>query len=318
MSKSFLDEGTRANAFYAKPGTLFLVGRDVDPALGRPHKEGEHVLFQDRALIPDDDPEIVKLAKSIRAKGMVVPILFDKDDDDRACIADGRRREIAARLVRKWAEDAGEPSPEFLYVPSRKRGAKSFNAGQAVSVKAVANKLRQDTTVSEDIKCAMQMLDNDVSPQDTADAFGITIDHLESVWRPLAKATKEVMALLDAKTITMAEGARLMKMKSSERLEALAKVTAAVEENSREVKLPSKSKAKAEVVKKKKTRAAVQKALGKAVKPKTREVRKIVSNLGELVEHERGVRLKARYEDARGIIQWMLGEGDMPAWLEGE
>lgn len=308
MSKQFI-EGRRANAFWKRPEDVFLVGLDPDPKLGRPHREGEHPFWQARALEPPDE----KLVMSIMFRGVIDPILVDRDDETgRAECADGRRRLVAARRANTLLTQRGEDSIEVLCVPSRE--GRVFDAVSALETMALGNLHRKEVGPLENARIAHEMLKRHVAKERVAAHFEITTDHLESVWMPMHLAPPEIKKLVLDRAITLAEGAMLVKMKPSDREAAVSRVQKAITQTSTAVPpapAPTKSKAKAQ----KARRAKVKAALGTVTVPGKRELRQALDFAQTSANNGLSRLARTQFEVAVDMLSWVLGKAKKPTLL---
>lgn len=268
--------GKRSNMFRVELSTLTIIGIDTD------HKEGEHVLWDQRNLLPIDEA----LVLNIMVYGIIDPVKVMKDGD-MIVVVDGRQRLRAAREAHKRLVAEGK---EGLLCPVIvKRGDDAFLFGVMIS----ANENRQDDDILVKANKAQRLLAMGKSPKEVAIAFGVTEQAVRN-WLAMLDLDSTIIEKVKEGEVSASAAAKLAGLSRDEQVEALKEIEAEGPVTT------AKAAAQARKTKARKTGGDETKAASLA--PKKRHIKKLLDFVGDLDE---GTELDPEF--IRGI-RWAIGD----------
>lgn len=180
------------------PNDAIIIGLDTE------HKEGEHMLWDERAF---EAPE-AKLVASIKQSGVVEPILLTKAKE----VVNGRKRIMAARKV---GLDA---------IPCMYLNGNAETMGDAAALMVELNEIRQDDPLHVKASKAHRLVEtHGLDAKALATSFGVGTKQLGNYvkYHGLAKAVKKAV---EAGKVSLTAAVQLHKLTAKEQGEELAKL----------------------------------------------------------------------------------------------
>lgn len=209
MSKgiAFADKGAKRgqSILYMEADEFTVIGLDT------PHKKGEHVLWQDRAL-NDPDPAIV--AELIRVGGEIYEAVAVRRNGGAAEIVKGRQRIINARAADILREKAGLPKLQVPFVTVKGTDLEMLRSD------VISNEHRIEDTVMERARKSAVLLKTE-SAKIVAAYFRVAVKTIGE-WQKLLELHEDIQAAVDAKRIGSSAAAGLAAYSREDQVKELA------------------------------------------------------------------------------------------------
>lgn len=197
-------------AFEAKRGTIFM----FDPEDLILIDDKDHPLFDPRAL----EPPRSSMVASIKARGVLQPILVVRGPKGEPIVAAGRRRTVNAREANRQLKAEGLPPKQVPAVFRREEGAES------IALMVIENSHREDESVTARAEKARRAITAGYSEVQVAELFGVTAATVRA-WMYVGNLHPKVREALDAGTVRVTDAVReLAKLPKGEQAEALEKL----------------------------------------------------------------------------------------------
>lgn len=199
--------------------TAFGAGRGkpilkFDPEDLRVELDPTKPLYQRRGIEPPD-PAIVA---SIKAHGVLQPVLVVRGEDGDPYVVDGTRRTIAARAANRELKREGLPSKQIPAIYRDEKGA------EGLIVKIVTNAQRKDLAITARAEEARLALAQGYSEEQVAGWFGVSPGTIKA-WVEIPHLHPTVQKALDAGTVRVADAVRTVgKLPRAEQPAALSKI----------------------------------------------------------------------------------------------
>jgi len=266
--------GSRRSYFMYSPFECLLIGVD---------KHGsDHPKYDARVLLPLTLPKLAATIKSIKKRGVRMPVAFTRDGKD-IIIEEGRQRVRCAReAVRQLIEEG--ILPESAADPKSKDAFKipaiPWQGGDDREMYIIAremNALRVDDDAQASADIAERLRGWGKSEAEIADHLGVTTQTLKE-WSALKGARPSVRNAMKASKMSATAGAKLAKLSSAEQDTAVAKLLDGTQK-------PTVAAAKNQV------RAAAGKGAVETPAQKLKRVR------DALADHDRDIRLTEEHNE---------------------
>lgn len=194
-------EGVRKNAFARDPKTMLIVGIDEVPGVMDPKN---HPLYEDPARLVIDDA----MVRNIMHYGVIEPVVVCRDGEN-VVVVDGRRRVLHARRANELLfERGGQPILVTCVV-------RDGDDGDLMGVMVTANSIRLEESTLQKAKKASRMLNNGMSDEAVATAFGVGVPAIRQ-WQSVLTCAKPVLDALDAGTIPVGVAVELSRVPKGE------------------------------------------------------------------------------------------------------
>ena len=203
--------GETKTAFGADRGKPVL---KFDPDDLRIELDPTKPLYQRRGTEPPD-PAIVA---SIKAHGVLQPVLVVRGDDGDPYVVDGTRRTIAACAANRELKAAGLPTKQIPAIYRDEKGA------EGLIVKIVTNAQRKDLSITARAEEARLALAQGYSEDQVAGWFGVSAGTIKA-WAEIPHLHPTVQKALDAGTVRVVDAVRTVgKLPKAEQPAALSKI----------------------------------------------------------------------------------------------
>ena len=202
-------DGTRSSMFGFDPFDLTIVGIDTEdePDLAYAFDPDSNAYDAE-----GDDGAIA----SVRARGVLKPILFERDGD-RKIVIDGRSRVRWARVAAKLQRDAGEVVLKVRGIPTR------GDARTLYGISRGANRHRPEDSPLAHARQADRLIGYGYSEADAAVSMGVTLPVLKG-WLALLGLAPQVQKAVECGTIAVGAAAQLVKLPKAEQTAKLAAI----------------------------------------------------------------------------------------------
>jgi len=272
-SRTAIDE-QRSTTFMVDPLKLVIVGHDTK------HKQGEHPLWQERALEPVDE----SLAQNIALVGFQSVIQVRVDGDKYEVVA-GRRRVKAARRANEIREEQAQDSGEEV-IPVKVeckivRGTNLHHVGLMISENANRKDV-EPLQMAQDLQAFINM---GATEQMAASAAGKTIPALRQFLK-LLDLDQQVQSAVSGGNLSVTAAIQLAAFGREEQVAELAKIQSG-EVGSTVADVGARARAK-------RSGDEVTKAPGKRL-------------ITKLLDSEEGKRALGAADGVQ-VVRWMLGE----------
>jgi ParB family transcriptional regulator, chromosome partitioning protein len=166
------------------------------------------------------EPAIDEMVASIKARGVIVPIIIVRGEKDRPYVAAGARRTIAARAANKELKAEGLPPKLIPAVFRDEKGA------EGISLKIIENAMRRDLPLTAKAEEARLAITAGYSEAQVAEWFGVSASTIKN-WAEVPHLHASVQKALDAGTVRLVEAIREVgKLPKGEQPAALSKLEA--------------------------------------------------------------------------------------------
>jgi ParB family chromosome partitioning protein len=220
-NKQLIEDAQRASIFKMAPEDVVIIGVDTD------HKSGDHVLYDERALLPLKEETVLSMMalgvlQVAKVTVLEIATKTDKTVKRRAIVTDGRRRVLHAREANRRLRAAGEPE---ISIRVEAENGKRVSEEMLGLTMIAMNELREEDPVLVKAAKAERMVQRGIERAKIAIAFGVhpqTID----CWLKIRSASAPIRKALSEGSVNATVAAVIADLPKEQQAEALEKAVA--------------------------------------------------------------------------------------------